>query len=230
MLPVFFLLALSAAAPLAEEPAFVDAVALYDELELEQAVLRFQELALDEGRSADERAEILVWLGLTYAQLGRFDDASRQFGLAVRARRDVELPRPAGDKVRLLLEDARKTAPVQAAPDDPRETEEEADAPPEKAADDEPKKSPLPTILRISSLVAAGVAGVGVAGASVIAFSSVAWFININNDPNATQVDVADVTENANSGLIVAAIIAGSALPVAALAGVLYGSAMILEE
>lgn len=240
MLPLILTALIAASPPLDDDPAFKDAVTLYDDLELEQAVLRFQELALDADRPGEERARILAWLGLSYAQLGRFDDAKRNFELAVRAKADIELPRPAADKVRILLEDARKAAP---APEPaPAQVEPEAQPPATDTLDDKSEGEPEPASddsggmdavvggLKIAALgsaaLAAAVVVIGASSAGIV----VSMFYITNADPTATQTEVNSAEQTAATWPSIAGLtVVGASVPALA-AGVLYGTAIILDE
>jgi hypothetical protein len=85
------------ATPLADDEAFVAGRELYQQLEFEEALIRFQEVSLGEDRTDEERALAFVWAGLAYAQLGRFDP-------------DVALPDGVSPKIAKVFEGAAARA------------------------------------------------------------------------------------------------------------------------
>ena len=109
MLWVLVSLALSAAAsPLEEDIDFQEGKHLIDDLDYERAIFRFQKLAKSE-RSAEERATVHAWLGLTYANLGDETEAIKTFVIAIKLDPLVVLP-PSSPKVAQTFDKARKLA------------------------------------------------------------------------------------------------------------------------
>jgi hypothetical protein len=181
------LLLVFAAAPLDEDPAFVEAQQLYRELEFERATIRFQETALSPGRSAEEQAQIFTWIGLCYAQLGDMDGARRALGDAVAKHPTVQLPPDAPPKLREMLEEVRGSqAPVaDPGPEDPQPAQDTNPPVPE------PETS-------VGGMVLTGVGGGALLGA--VAATSVALVnVGVASDPLTKQVDVVGARDTANA-------------------------------
>jgi hypothetical protein len=98
------------ATPLADDEAFVAGRELYQQLEFEEALIRFQEVSLGEDRTDEERALAFVWAGLAYAQLGRFDHAAESFERGIRSDPDVALPDGVSPKIAKVFEGAAARA------------------------------------------------------------------------------------------------------------------------
>src|SRR5688572_25255868 len=101
------------------DPQFVAAQKHVDAFELDKAKAAFEAIAARPKLSPSDRALVLVWLGLTYAELRDETRASIVFEDAVTADPLIVLPRDASPKIKNLLEDARarvrlrpKPAPV----------------------------------------------------------------------------------------------------------------------
>jgi tetratricopeptide (TPR) repeat protein len=101
------LLALGA---LAEDPAFAEGRALYDQLEYEQAVFRFQEVALRPELAPEDQATALTWLGLSFAGTGNMDAARRAFVDAASLKPELTLPVEVAPALQQLFDDAHQEA------------------------------------------------------------------------------------------------------------------------
>lgn len=101
---------------LAGDPAFTEGQQLYDQLEYEQAIFRFQEVAVRPELSPEDRATALTWLGLTYAGVGNMNAARRSFVDAARAWPAVSLPVEVAPSLVRVFEDARRSATAQGSP------------------------------------------------------------------------------------------------------------------
>lgn len=102
-----WLLALALIASLQGDASFDAGCKLYDQLEYEQAVFRFQEVTLRPGLSPEDRATALAWLGLSYAGAGNPDAATRAFSDAARASAAVTLPVEVSPSLQQLFDDAK---------------------------------------------------------------------------------------------------------------------------
>lgn len=93
-----------------DDPRFIEARAMYDSMDLEGAIARFDLVLLDDSLPPEERAQVLMWAGLAEADLGRFDKAEARFARALAFDDDAELPVEASPRVTELVEAARKKA------------------------------------------------------------------------------------------------------------------------
>jgi hypothetical protein len=78
-----FLALLAVAPPLADDKTYQDGVRLLDEFEYEAAVAKLKEAAADTTRSPVDRATVLVYLGVAYAELRDETQALKSFEDAV---------------------------------------------------------------------------------------------------------------------------------------------------
>lgn len=118
MIPAL-VLSLVVAGAVEDDPRFREARRLFEDFQLEGALARFKLILLDDRLSDDERTRVLLWQGLTEAELGRFAEATKTFGDALTIDRDARLPVEASPKVIEMLEEARaRVADSAAAPDD----------------------------------------------------------------------------------------------------------------
>jgi hypothetical protein len=108
------------------DPSFVEGKKLYDQLEYEQAVFRFEELATKASLSPSDRAQALLWLGLSYAGAGNFDAAKRAFSDAAKNDATVALPIEVSKRLAKLFADAKVEGVARAEAD----TKAAAAAPP----------------------------------------------------------------------------------------------------
>lgn len=137
---------LVAAGALDDNQAYQEGISLYQELEYEQAIFRFEQAALSPDLTDGEKAMVFGWMAMAYAGIGDAAGAKRSLDLAVAKDPAVTLPGFAPPKVKEWLEEARgkaKTAAPTAtpAPESPTTTEERTDyAAPEREAG-EPRRS-----------------------------------------------------------------------------------------
>lgn len=209
------LLALPLAAPLADDPAFVEGQRLYQESEYEQAVFRFQTAALVADRAAAERARALTWLGLAYAGAGDAEAARRAFEDALLLDPQATIPVEVSPKieeefeaVRAALAATPRAAPASAHPPAPP-------GPPRAAPE-----SGGPWVLAGS---------VGALGALCVAAGAVATgfaFANkgIIDDPETFQDDAARAQVERDAQVIAAAALFGAG------ALLLGGGAMVVLD
>ncbi len=148
------------AAAVEENAEFKQGSQAYQNLEFEQALFRFQRLAVAPGLDDKDRAKVLVWVGLSYAGMGDEPSAKQAIADAVNFDDDVGLPSFAPPKVKEWMADVRiekaraksanKAPPptattgagsrTTAPPDDSPTTPETATSP--DATPDKPKPNP----------------------------------------------------------------------------------------
>ena len=124
-----FVLALAMA--IDSDPQFREAQKHVDAFEYDKAAALFEEIAKRSSLTGSDRAQVLIWLGLTYAELRDEARASIVFEDAVSADPLIVLPRDASPKIKSLLEDARarvRLRPKQQQP--PPEEKKEPPPPP----------------------------------------------------------------------------------------------------
>lgn len=153
------LLALGA---LAEDPAFAEGRALYDQLEYEQAVFRFQEVALRPELAPEDQATALTWLGLSFAGTGNMDAARRAFVDAASLKPELTLPVEVAPALQQLFDDAHQEAQRRRAEARPSPTPNPV--PPPAAAADE--AVPVLPLVGVALGAATLVGGAGLAGLS----------------------------------------------------------------
>jgi tetratricopeptide (TPR) repeat protein len=209
------------------DQAMTEAVALYDDLEFEQAIFRFQEMALQDARSVKTKAKIFMWLGMSYGQIGDFEKANRNFEHAARLDPDAAFPRDVSPKLQVLLTDAKelvrrekkKSESNQPAEPNPDKTPPETtpnqiivvetppaqDAPAPPSSETKAEAATVQANDNEGGLPILGISGgllgaLGVLGAiGSASFGAAAiLFYNNSNDPNTTQVDAVAYNENAN--------------------------------
>lgn len=105
-----------ALAALAGDPAFDEGVRLYKSFEYEQAIFRFEELALRPALSTSDKAEAFLWLGLSYAGTGDFDAARRALTDAVHADPGLALPPNTSPRVVTLWNEVKTAAATKTNP------------------------------------------------------------------------------------------------------------------
>lgn len=86
---------------------FQEGVGLYQELEFEQAIFRFEEAALDPGLTEKERALVFGWMAMAYAGRGDAEASKRSLRNALLKDPEVTLPGVAPPKVKGWLEEVR---------------------------------------------------------------------------------------------------------------------------
>ena len=116
MATALLLLLLPFSAAVDDQPLCLEARGMYDSMDLEGALARFELVLLIDSLTEDERAQVLLWIGLAEADLGRFDNAETRFAEALRLDPDARLPVEASPRVQELMEAAREKA-RESAPD-----------------------------------------------------------------------------------------------------------------
>lgn len=184
---VAWLLALGS---LGSDPAFVEGQRLYDQLEYEQAVFRFQEVALRPELPPEDRASALTWLGLGYAGAGSLDAARRSFVYAARAWPGVALPVEVSPALARLFDDAKREAatfPTAPLSPTPATAPSEPSTPPEKAGD-----FPVLPAAGLAAGATVAAAGVGMVVLSAVTFGAAQDKQLYQGDAKA-QLDLANV-------------------------------------
>ncbi len=201
-----FALLLAAAVPLAEDPGFAEGVRLYSQFEFEQATFRFESAAVEQDRVPAERARVFLWLGLSYAAIGKFDDAGRAFTSGLRLDPAATLETEVSPKVQELFAAAQQDLADEAA----RAAATPAPAPVAPA----PAATELPWLL-VGGGVGAAVGVVALAGAGVLGVLA-AQNAAIAADPDQFQDDAqrAQDTGNAQIAGAVAVGVVGAVLVV----------------
>lgn len=116
MIAAALALLLVTAAAVEDDPRFREARQMFETFQLDGALARFNLILLDDELPAGERARVLLWKGLTEAELGRFAEASRAFEKAFVLDEDAALPIDASPKVIEMLDEARQRAAERAPP------------------------------------------------------------------------------------------------------------------
>jgi hypothetical protein len=183
------LLLMSVTTPLDDEPAFKDGRRLYDELEFEQAIFRFEQAAQVRDRTPSELATLKMWVGLSHGQLGDFTRAGEAFRAAVDLDPDVQLPVAVSPKLDSLLKNARSE----------REARLREDAPDGalSPSTQKPGVDPLGVALwggAISLGIAGGLFFIATGGLGAFALMTFA----AASDPTVTQVDAQRLVDQAN--------------------------------
>jgi len=205
------LLALAlAAAPIADDESFQTALALYEDLEFEQAILRLQSIAIRKGIEPQDQATVLVWLGVTYGQTGDLTAARENFGLAFMQDINIQLPVRVSPDLNKIFRDEHTLAESRAA----AATEEPANPTPEPdpaPAVVDPEPAPAEETGGMAGLYW-GIGGTALAGGLVATAAGVglgAWsYLSITEaaDPAVTQKAASDLVDTANMALIGAAV------------------------
>lgn len=180
------LLVLIASASLAEDPDYRTAIELYENVEFEQALFRFQSAAVRPDLNDAERAELFLWIGLCYGNIGDLESAERQFRDGLQLFPSAPLPQPNTSPIIIDLfkevkAEVQRTLTAATPPpgqpaDDESAPQGDDDAGDEVTLHDEGASGGLPWMLISGGAVAAGgavlllAAGVG-AGASYLVFA-----------------------------------------------------------
>ena len=113
--------------------AFQEGVNLYQELEFEQAIFRFESAALAPDLSDQERAMVFGWMAMSYAGIGNVQGARRSLTNALNKDPTMTLPAFAPPKVKTWLEELRTKAPPP-PPKQPAQAQAESKAQAEQTA------------------------------------------------------------------------------------------------
>jgi tetratricopeptide (TPR) repeat protein len=190
------MLSLSATVPLAEDPAFQDGMKLFDQLEFEQAAFRFEQAALDSEREPAERAQAFLWLGISYANAGRFELAKPALEKAFFADENVVVPPDQSPTVLELVEEAKASAAARRA---------QVKQPPPPANKPAPETGPPVLLLAGGGLAVLGAASLAT---SVVLGVLTAQSLAVANDKDQFFEDAKAAQDSAN-GFVAGAIVTG---------------------
>lgn len=198
-------LALALTGALGDDPTFDEGVRLYQELNYEQAIFRFQQVAVRTALAPPEKATALLWLGLAYAGSGDLEEAKRSFRYALEADRTAALPTETSPRIEAMLEEIRTEVARTPLPPPP---------PPPPPTDSAPP--PAPSLGVIGGGVGAAVGALTILGGGVLAWVTVDQLAKAN-DPDAFQDDANQARLNANAAATAAVVLipAGGVLAVA---------------
>ncbi len=195
-----------------QDPDFVEAVGLYNDLEFEQSIFRLQDVALNDALSDDERALVFVWMGINYGQLGDLRAADRAFEQGLRRDPDILLPTPVPPSVEQRFARARSRVQEDEADADrpaPPPPIEPTPAPVKQDAGAPRTQAPVPpNVAAVATGVGAtGALAVGLACAAVAAYALVGAFAQyqLAQSKQRTQRDAQDRIAWANAAGLVAA-------------------------
>jgi tetratricopeptide (TPR) repeat protein len=190
------MLSLSATVPLAEDPAFQDGMKLFDQLEFEQAAFRFEQAALDSEREPGERAQAFLWLGISYANAGRFELAKPALEKAFFTDENVVVPPDQSPTVLELVEEAKASAAARRA---------QVKQPPPPANKPAPETGPPVLLLAGGGLAVLGVASLTT---SVVLGVLTGQSLAVANDKDQFFEDAKAAQDSAN-GFVAGAIVTG---------------------
>jgi tetratricopeptide (TPR) repeat protein len=199
---------------LAEDPSFLEGQRLYRAFEYEQAIFRFQEIAVRPQVASDDRAEALVWLGLSYAGTGDLEAARRNFKDALTLHPSAGLPANASPRVKELFDEARASL-APANPSEPKRDPVPSSTPPQGPPTPEQPTAEAPhdaSPMLVPGAVLAGVGAVALAGGVVLALLASSSYAEAT-DPSAFQDDAQAALDRTNTEVIAAGVM----LPVGAL-------------
>lgn len=221
MSAALFTLLLLAPVGLDEDPRVQEAQQLYRDVEFERATISFQEAALDPALSDEERAVVMVWIGMCRAQLGDFESAGNAIDQAVLLDPKVAPPRAAPPRVKEMLEQARASAAktAAAAPEPEPEAPAEVESVPEPTSDEGGGGG---DVLGTVGWVAAGAGGLALVGAAVLAGLGVGNTV-VAFDEGTFQADAKSAADLANVEYAAAGVTA-----VVGLAVIGVGAAMVV--
>lgn len=210
---------------LAGDPAFDDGVRLYRALEYEQAIFRFQEVAVRPGLPGDDKAEAFTWLGLAYAGTGDLEAARRMFMDALRADPATKLPAEVSPRVVSLFEEVKGAIKAEATATRPPPDGEPDKLPPDGGgAPPSPREGKARDLLIPLATTGAGVVLL-IGGGALAAAAADHWKTASNPDPDAFQDDVKAALDAMNIEVAAAAFV----LPVGAfLAGL--GAFLLMSD
>ena len=199
-------LGLAGAEPLATDPAFQQGMALFDQLEFEQAAFRFESAALDPGRPSADRAQIFLWLGIAYANANRFELAEPALEKAFVEDESVAVPPDQSPRVVELIEAARERAAKARVARGQAGTDAGSDAQANGSAGAPAAGSSAPPMLLAGAGVAVAGAACGIASAvlAVLTTQSLA----VANDRDQFFEDAKAAQDQANA-LVTGAMVTG---------------------
>lgn len=204
-----------AVAAIAGDATYDEGVRLYQASSYEQAILRFEQVAVRPGLAPADKANALMWLGLSYAGIGDFDAAERNFRFGLSADRTAVIPTEASPTIVDLVERIRAeiaATPIDTPPDDP--------PPPPPPPPGSGTGSPSPSSASSGLAVVGGAIGAAVGALTLISGGVLALVaadqLAKANDPDAFQDDANDAVNNANATATAASVL----IPVGGVIGV----------
>ncbi len=186
------------------DPTFEEGVRLYQASSYEQAIFRFEEIAVRPGLAPSDKATTLLWLGLSYAGTGDLDAAKRSFRFALTADVTAALPTETSPVIVEMIEEIRQelTPPVAAV---------------EPVAPATPSETPSPSL---SPAVIGGGIGAGLGALAIISGGVLALIaadqLAQASDPDAFQDDAITARDNAGATATAALVL----IPLGAVVGV----------
>lgn len=189
------------------DAAFAAGRASWDQLEYEQAVFRFQEVAIRSDLSREDKATAFVWLGISYGSVGDAMAARRAFTDALRANPAQTLPVEVSPKIEQIFAEAKAAMP--AASETTTTTGVVPGATPAPAADN------TMAIATASTGAVLVVAGLGLSAICAATFAQA-------NDPDAFQADAKASVDAANLELVAASVAIPLGLALGGVAGFLF--------
>ncbi|OGQ20290.1 MAG: hypothetical protein A2138_15420 [Deltaproteobacteria bacterium RBG_16_71_12] len=179
-------LALTFTTALGDDPTFGEGVRLYQELNYEQAIFRFQQVAVRPSLPPAEKATALLWLGLSYAGAGDLDEAARSFRFALETDRTATLPTETSPSIVKMVDDLRAEVALTPTP------------PPAPPPPPSPAPPPTPGLAVIGAGVGAAVGVLAIVGGGLLAWLTADQLAKAN-DPDAFQDDANQARLNANA-------------------------------
>lgn len=182
---------------------------LYKALEYEEAIPKLATITNRAGLPPNDKAEALMWLGLSHAGAGDMDNARAALAAALEANAALSLPEKVSPRIAAMFDQLKAEAAAKAPPKDP-------DPPP---PEDPPPSEPLSMTL-IGGGVAAGVGVLAIVGGGVLA-ALAAGELETANDRNQFQSDAKAALDTANAEVAGAAVLLPLGAALAAAGGVL---------
>ena len=192
------------------DPTFEEGVRLYQASSYEQAIFRFEEIAVRPGLAPSDKATTLLWLGLSYAGTGDLDAAKRSFRFALTADVTAALPTETSPVIVEMIEEIRKelTPPVAAV-----EPVAPAESTPSETQPQTPSPSFSPAV--IGGGIGAGLGALAIISGGVLALIAADQLAQAS-DPDAFQDDAITARDNAGATATAALVL----IPLGAVVGV----------
>lgn len=209
------LLSFALALSLGGDPTFEEGVRLYKESSYEQAIFRFEEIAVRPDIAGADKSTALLWLGLSYAGTGDLDAAGRSFRYAFIADATAPLPTETSPAIVEMVESIRRQVVAASTATRPAPVAEQPPAAPQATT---------PGLAVIGGGVSAAVGALAVIGGGVLALVA-ADRLATANDPDAFQDDANAAREGANATATAAAVL----VPIGAVLGIAGGVLLALN-
>jgi hypothetical protein len=189
------LVALLTASAVVDDAAFKEGAKLYDALDYDRALVKFQDAAKRATTSGD-KATAALWIGLASAGAGDLDTAAQQFELALRLDRTLQLPKNTSPTLVARFEEIRQALAK----------EQPAPLVQEKPPEPPPSTSPAPNILVIGGAVTAGLGALALVGGGVM---TALIFVDLGkaNDKSSFPDDARKANAAAGSDATVALVL-----------------------